>query len=143
MENHISVSKASRLLGIDRTELNEQLRAANIPTFEGNVDFELLKSVAPEISFCEEDIINRMRYIREDTTKRDRRSAGEKSLQDLKLEVDKLHTKLMVESRSADHYERILVDLARKLGELQASDNEEVRTIGASLCEWLRINVRD
>jgi hypothetical protein len=143
MENHISVSKASRLLGIDRAELNEQLRAANIPTFEGTVDFDLLKSVAPEISFCEEDIINRMRYIREDTTKRDRRMAGDKSLQELKLEVDKLHTKLMVETRSADHYERILVDLARKLGELQASDNAEVRTIGASLCEWLRVNVRD
>ena len=143
MENQISVSKASKLLGVTRAELSEQLRAANIPTFEGSVDYNSLKSIAPAISLCEQDIISRVRFIREDVSKRDRRDPGQMSHQELAAKVKRLSTNLMVESRTADQYERILVDLARKLGDLQTSENGEVRDIAASLCEWLRENVRD
>jgi CDP-4-dehydro-6-deoxyglucose reductase, E3 len=142
MENLISVAKASKLLGIKRSELNEQLRAAEIPTFEGNVDFEAVKAIAPAISLCEAEILDRVRYIRENGQKTDRHDAENRTVQDLAAEVSKLRTDLMVERRTADHYEQILVDLARKLGELQSSDNEETKVTAFGLCEWLRENIR-
>jgi len=142
MENLISVAKASKLLGIKRSELNEQLRAADIPTFEGNVDFEAVKAIAPAISLCESEILDRVRYIRENGQKTDRHEIENRSVQDLAAEVRKLRTDLMVEQRTADHYEQILVDLARKLGDLQSSDNEETKSTAFGLCEWLRENIR-
>mgnify|MGYP006966890556 CR=1 FL=1 len=142
MDNQISVSKASKLLGVTRAELNEQLHAANISTFEGKVDYESLKSMAPAISLCEQDIITRVRFIREDVSKRDRRKPDDMSHRELAAKVKILSTNLMVETRTSDHYEQILVDLAGKLGELQTSKNDEVRKIAISLCEWLRENVR-
>ncbi len=143
MDNQISVSKASRLLGMSRAELTAQLHAANIMTFEGKVDFESLKTVAPAINLCEEDILSRVRYIREDVTKKDRRNPDELSNQELAAKVKKLTTDLMVEARTADHYEKMLVELARQFGELQTSENDEVRKLAASLCEWLRKSIRD
>ena len=142
MENLISVAKASKLLGIKRSELNEQLRAAEIPTFEGNVDFEAVKAIAPAISLCESEILDRVRYIRENGQKTDRHDVENRTVQELAAEVRKLRTDLMVEQRTADHYKQILVDLARKLGELQSSDNEETKATALGLCEWLRENIR-
>ncbi|MBT3787116.1 MAG: hypothetical protein HN725_13505 [Alphaproteobacteria bacterium] len=142
MENLISVAKASKLLGMKRSELNDQLRAADIPTFEGNVDFEAVRAIAPAISLCESEILDRVRYIRENGQKTDRHELDDRSKQELVAEVSKLRTDLMVEQRTADHYERILVDLARRLGELQSSENEETKTTAFGLCEWLRENIR-
>jgi len=138
MENMISVSKASKLLGISRNDLIDQLSAANIPTFEGKVDFERLKSIAPALSLCEAEILDRVRFIRENVTKGDRGSLRGLSKQELIAQVNKLSTDLMVEARSADHYEKILVGVAVKLGDLQSSENEEVRKIALYLCDWLR-----
>jgi len=143
MSTQISLSKASRLLGISRSDLTEQLQAGNILTFEGSVDFESLRKIAPEISICEEEILSRMRHIREDVTKRDRRDPEELSRLELANKLKKISTDLMVESRTADQYEKVLVEMARKLGELQTSESQEVRNLATSLCEWLRVSVRE
>jgi hypothetical protein len=141
MENLISVSRASKLLGIKRSELNEQLSASNIPTFEGMVDFEEVKTIAPAISLCEAEIMDRVRIIREDTSKPLKGDLEEQSKEQLEAKVHKLSTDLMVETRNAERYEQVLVTLARKLGELQSSKSEDERKLAISLCEWLRAEI--
>jgi len=142
MENMISVSRASKLLGIKRSELNEQLRASNISTFEGMVDFEEVKSIAPAISLCESEIIDRVRIIRDNTSKLLKGDAEEQSREQLATKVHKLTTDLLVETRTVEHYEQILVTLARKLGDLQTSGEDGERNVADSLCEWLRAEIR-
>lgn len=142
MENMISVSKASKLLGIKRSELNEQLRASNISTFEGMVDFEQVKAMAPAISLCESEIMDRVRIIRDNPLKSLKSDVGEQSRGQLETKLHKLTTDLLVETRTVEHYEQILVTLARKLGDLQTSDNDGERKVAASLCEWLRAEIR-
>ena len=142
MENMISVSRASKLLGIKRSELNEQLRASNISTFEGMVDFEEVKSIAPAISLCESEIIDRVRIIRDNTSKLLKGDAEEQTREQLATKVHKLTTDLLVETRTVEHYEQILVTLARKLGDLQTSGEDGERNVAASLCEWLRAEIR-
>ena len=88
------------------------------------------------------EILDRVRYIRENPDKTDRHSRESRSIEDLTSEVNRLRTDLMVEKRTADHYEQILVDLARKLGDLQSSDNEETKATALELCNWLRENIR-
>ncbi len=134
----ISVSKASKLLGMSRSDFNDRLQASDVTTFEGKVDLDEVKAIAPEISLCQSEILDRVRYIRENTEIRDHDGLSNMSTNDLVAQVNKLTTDLMVERSSADHYEGILIQLARKLGELQSSDNEEVKRVGQSLCEWLR-----
>ncbi|MBT4589944.1 MAG: hypothetical protein HON14_15065 [Rhodospirillaceae bacterium] len=141
MENMISVSRASKLLGITRSELNEQLNASNIPTFEGMVGYEEVKSIAPTISLCEAEILDRVRFIREDTSKAFKGDPDEQTKEHLEAKVHKLTTDLMVETRNVDRYEQVLVTLARKLGELQSSKSEDERKLAITLCNWLRAEI--
>lgn len=141
MENMISVSRASKLLGIKRSDLNEQLRASNIQTFEGKVDYEEVRAIAPAISLCEAEILDRVRFIREDTTKPFGGDHDEQSKEQLEARVHKLTTDLMVETRNVERYEQVLVTLARKLGELQTSERDDERKLAITLCEWLRAEI--
>ena len=69
MDNSISVSKAAKLLGMKRSELNALLSAADIPTFEGAVDFEKVKCVSPSLDLSDPEILDRVKYIRENLAK--------------------------------------------------------------------------
>ncbi len=138
MANKISVSKAARLLQIQRSELQQRLLNSNIPTFEGAVDLDELRSIAPEISLCESDMLERVRFIRENDTRLNAVVTHNLDVEELAGEVRRLATDLMVERRTVDNYERILVALARRLGELQAEGSNDQRQLAFELCEWLR-----
>jgi len=63
----IRVSKASRLLGVKRSELNSRLEAAQIETFEGDVDYEKIKCIAPSLGANQPEL-NRVRLICENVS---------------------------------------------------------------------------
>ncbi len=138
MENGISVSKAAKLLGMKRAELNQRLSAADIPTFEGEVDFEKVKCIAPSLNLSDPEILDRVKYIRENIAKPLPGMIVDHQGKDLSVEVQKLTKDLMIETQTANHYRDIINDLAAKLGELQKSEIPEQRELGFELCQWLR-----
>ncbi len=131
------------MLGIKRSELTGRLRAAGIETFEGSVDLDEVKSIAPALELCESDNLLRIRYLREDVSKKIKQAQTAATPGDLDAEIRRLNSELMVERRSAEHYLEIIVELAERLGELQTSDNEAERKIGFDMCDWLRIKVNE
>lgn len=138
MDNLISVSKAAKLLGLKRSELNERLSAADIETFEGEVDFEKVKCIAPSLDLSDPEILERVKYIRENIAKPAPSMISDHQGQDLSVEVQKLTKDLMIETQTANHYRDIINDLAARLGELQKSKVPEEQKLGFELCQWLR-----
>ncbi len=138
MDNAISVSRAAKLLGLKRSELNERLSAADIETFEGEVDFEKVKCIAPSLDLSDPEILERVKYIRENLAKPIPNIIADHQGQDLTVEVQKLTKDLMIETQTANHYRDIINDLAEKLGELQKSKVPEQQELGLELCQWLR-----
>ncbi|HJO75028.1 MAG TPA: hypothetical protein QGH84_07440 [Rhodospirillales bacterium] len=138
MDNAISVSKAAKLLGLKRSELNERLSAADIETFEGEVDFEKVKCIAPSLDLSDPEILERVKYIRENMAKPVPSIITDHQGHDLTVEVQKLTKDLMIETQTANHYRDIINDLAAKLGELQKSKVPEQQELGLELCQWLR-----
>ncbi len=139
MGQRIGVSKAARLLGIKRSELNKRLEAANIETFEGAVDFEQVKCIAPSLEL-EDPELDRIQRIRESATYRETDDV-DGTVQDLKDRISRLGVELSIEAETAHEYRVLIEDVVAKLGELQASDDENRRHIGFELCEWLRNKV--
>ena len=136
MGQRIGVSKAARMLGIKRSELNKRLAAAKIETFEGEVDFEKVKCIAPLLEQTDPHL-ERMQRIRDNASYGDLdKSAGDGI--DLQSRVEHLSRELAIETETAAEYRKILEAVATKLGELQASESEEQRELGFELCEWLR-----
>ena len=138
MDNAISVSKAAKLLGMKRSELNKRLSAADIETFEGEVDFEKVKCIAPSLDLSDPEILDRVKYIRENMAKPVPSIITDHQGQDLSVEVQKLTKDLMIETQTANHYRDIINDLAEKLAELQKSKVPEQQELGLELCQWLR-----
>lgn len=139
MEQRIGVSKAARYLGIKRSELIKRLAAAKIETFEGEVDFEKIKCIAPQFEQIDPHL-SRLDKIREKTFFYD----GDKiqgSAEELQNRIKRLTVDAAIDAEVARDYLKIIEDVAAKLGTLQASDNEERRKIGFELCEWLRNKV--
>lgn len=139
MEQRIGVSKAARYLGIKRSELIKRLAAANIDTFEGEVDFEKIKCIAPQFEQIDPHL-SRLEKIRENTFYRDSDKI-QGSTEELQNRIKRLTVDAAIDAEMARDYLKIIEDVAAKLGTLQASDNEERREIGFELCEWLRHKV--
>ncbi len=139
MGQRIGVSKAARYLGINRSELIKRLAAANIDTFEGEVDFEKIKCIAPQFEQIDPHL-NRLEKIRENTFYRDSDKI-EGSTEELQNRIKRLTVNAAIDAEMAREYLKVIEDVAAKLGTLQASDNEERRQIGFELCEWLRHKV--
>ena len=139
MEQKIGLSKAARYLGIKRSELIKRLTAANIETFEGEVDFEKIKCIAPLLEPIDPHL-SRLQKIRENTFYCDADTL-QGSTEELQSRIKRLTVDAAIDAEMAREYQKIIEDVAAKLGTLQASDNEERRRIGFELCEWLRQKV--
>jgi len=139
MGQRIGVSKAARLLGIKRSELNKRLAAANIETFEGHVDFDKVKCIAPSLDMGDPEL-ERIQRIRESVsyTESDGLDGASREIKD---RIRHLSAEAAIEAETAREYRKIIEDVAARLGELQASENEERRRVGFELCEWLRNKV--
>ncbi len=137
MNERITVSKAAKLLSITRSELRKRLAAAHIETFEGEVDLEQVRCIAPNLKLADQEILDRVKYLRNDTTKAPRdETVG--SIHDLQAEVHKLSAALTIETQMAQHYRDIVEDLGRKLGQMQTADDPAERAAALKLCQWLR-----
>lgn len=143
MSQRIAVSKAARLLGISRGDLNRRLLAADIATFEGDVDLEQVKCIAPTLKLDGGGVLEeRVRYLR-DTLSKPQRGDTVVAKRDLEAEVRHLSAELIVESQMAAHYRNILEDVGRKLGEMQTAPDAATRAAAFELCEWLRARITD
>lgn len=139
MEKRIGVAKAARMLGVSRSELNKRLLAANIPTFEGEVDFEKVKCIAPALDFKENAVNERVEFIRKFAVAKRHTSAKDAPRRDATNDdVKKLKTNLMVEMNTARQYRQIIQDVAAKLGEMQVAETGARREVAFEICEWLR-----
>ena len=141
MSERISISKAAKSLGVSRAKLNQRLLAANVPMFEGKVDYEKLKCIAPVLGLEEENFISRIRSIRENAASMsDDRSL--KYVPDPENEIKRLRTELLVKDKEIEELEEILVDLTDRLGELQLNGTEQQKEISFEICKWLRNRVQ-
>ena len=61
MSERISVSKTVNLLSIKRSEMREGLTAADVDTFEGEVELEQMRCIAPNLKLTDQTILDKVR----------------------------------------------------------------------------------
>lgn len=135
MTRRIGVSKAAKLIGVSRSELNKRLLAAGIPTFEGEVDYEKVRCIAPNLSLEDSGLLDRMAYIRALPSKT---QDGTSHNTDPEDEIRRLTTALNVEAQTAAAYRAVLVDMMEELGRMQTAEIGDRRELAFELCAWLR-----
>jgi len=137
MGEHISIAKAARLLGIDRHELCDRLCRAGIEGFEGAVDLDALKAIAPKLNVNDPKVSERLRLIRQTARRRQAVAVPRKAEFELQDELDKMHNKWLVERKKAQEYSAFLDLLVDELGHWQASENKAQAQFAIEFSAWI------
>lgn len=141
MGEMIGISKAARLLGLDRLELRRRIDSAGIPTFDGMVSFDALDRVLPNLGFDESEIVERTRLIRENARAL-RHDPRVRPPDDLAQEVRNLTSALLIERRRLERFKKIFDDLSFHLGHEQDSTDPKRREFAHELTAWLVEKIR-
>ena len=137
MTTKIDISRAAREMGLARKDLRQRLRNAGVPMFEGKVDLEQLRQVAPQWDLLQSTAVAEAKRIQDAATAvRDRKALGGGD-RDPEAELRKVSKKLLLAQGQVKHLDQICQDLIDRLGELQSSSDPACRDLALELSGWL------
>lgn len=137
----LSVSKAARMLGISRFDIQNQINSGKLQTHEGYVTTDSLRLAYPNINFHSEQDqqIKKMQRIKNDAmlkshTNDAMHSENEKALTTV---IAALKSKLYKEEIKNKHYEHVFEELNTKLVILEEHCHSKDKEYLHTLQEWI------
>jgi len=137
----LSVSKAARMLGISRFDIQNQINSGKLQTHEGYVTTDSLRLAYPNINFHSEQDqqIKKMQRIKNDAmlkshTNDAMHSENEKALTTV---IAALKSKLYKEEIKNKHYEHVFEELNTKLVILEEHCHFKDKEYLHTLQEWI------
>lgn len=119
MAKRISLSRAARLVGVKRGTLQQQIRAGELKTFEGEIILADLLQLYPNAQFEDSSMLERVEQIIEQATFINPEAAARKPDNvALTSRVMSLSEDLSRQKRLTGRYRRMLADLREKLQQL-------------------------
>jgi CDP-4-dehydro-6-deoxyglucose reductase len=143
MARLVSVARAARIIGVDRKNLQGQIRRGELPTFEGQIDIDLIQDLYPTTRFEDSGALERTRHIKE--TAFGRRVMSRilpDSNEDLANKNHNLQKDLAIERLKARRYEDLVHALGRELNKLQENATREQSMTIACLKGWLLVQLK-
>jgi hypothetical protein len=134
MHRYIDVSRAARLAGVSRAEIQRLVADSSLATFEGKIEYAALVNVFPEIKDSRSSMVEIVSQIKEDAVRKKTNSqggGGKPSMATLQHQVDDLRKDLDYYRQRADDYRSILLELRPKLESLQqkSEHKQHIQTI--------------
>jgi len=135
MPQHLTLSRAARLIGVRRGALQSKIRSGELATFEGMVSVADLQRVFPQASLQDSTELERMERIKDAAFARRLREQLLPNADVLAARLTAMSTeRAQVEAR-LEHYREIVDALRRKLREIGESGSP--RAAAAGLLDWL------
>ena len=137
----LSVSKAARMLGISRFDIQNQINSGKLQTHEGYVTTDSLRLAYPNINFHSEQDqqIKKMQKIKDDAMLKSHindamHSENEKALTTI---IAALKSKLYKEEIKNKHYEHVFEELNLKLVILEEHCHSKDKKYLHTIQEWI------
>ena len=141
----LSVSKAAKILGISRFEIQEQINNGKLQTHEGYVTTDSLKLAYPHTNLDSEQDkhIHKMQKIKKDAVSKSAAVDNMQSDNDKMWVsmVEKLKTKLYQEQLKNQHYEMVFEALNRRLQALEKCCHSQDKEALNKLQSWIDSNL--
>lgn len=138
MARAISISRAARLVGVSRIELQKKIRDGALPSFDGEITLDDLLACYPNAQLEDDSEYKRVAHIKE-------RAFGkrvfERALPDaevLAARITKLGRELSGAQMRVNHFNTLLDRLQSRLNELEGQFHTEDRGIMRELKSWLK-----
>ncbi|MBI1175499.1 MAG: 2Fe-2S iron-sulfur cluster binding domain-containing protein [Sideroxydans sp.] len=137
MSQSITLSRAARLVGVTRGELQKKIRDGTLPSFDGSVTLDDLLASYPDAQLEDNTEYSRVTRIKE-------RAFGKRVFERAMPDVEVLAARITEISRELSHsrtrtthFNILLERLRGKLDEIEQQCNAEDKTIMSDLKSWL------
>ncbi len=138
MTELLSLSRAARLAGVTRAELQKRIRGGELETFEGKIAVSDLLRLYPEVNLDRSAILERVALIKETATPR--LQQGDTVLPDSRVLVSRLQdfSELLLKNTTALHaLEAILEEVGERLAGALAAEPPRMGDALRELSAWL------
>lgn len=134
MHRYIDVSRAARLAGVSRAEIQRLVAEKSLVTFEGKIEYGALVALFPEIRDSRNSMVEIVAQIKDDAVSKQtnsQSSSGKPNAAALQHEVDELRRDAHYHRQRARKYRAILMELRPKLESLQqkSEHKQHIQTI--------------
>ena len=141
MTQTISLSRAARLVGVTRYELQKRIRKGELPSFDGSVTLDDLLASFPDAQLEDNTEYARVTRIKE-------RAFGKRVFERALPDIEVLAARIAEMSRAlsnaetrVNHYNTLLERLQQRLQELEKHCSGENRAVMSELKKWLKQEV--
>lgn len=138
MPELLSLSRAARLAGVSRGEIQKEIRKGHLMTFEGEVSLSQLENVYPNISLTDSSVIERLERIQERAANKIQ-NLEPPSRRVLMDEVERLQLALDDAHAEIDKYHELVMTLSKRISVIRQSSNcpHEQRMVLQALTAWI------
>lgn len=137
MGQHVGISKAAHLLGIDRHDLQRMIRSGELHTFEGEVDMDELRHHYPTMALEENMMAERVALIRGAAFARRVRERVMPESEELEIRLHKRDVALGVAEAQLKKYRGCIEELAQLMGDLNREASEDQKELIRVINSWL------
>ncbi len=138
MTQSISLSRAARLVGVTRNELQKRIRDGKLPSFDGFINLDDLLASYPNAQLGDNGEYARVVHIKE-------RAFGKRVFERAMPDVEVLAARVTEMSRELSgaqtrimHFNTLLDRLQNKLSEIEGSCHVEDKTIVNNFKTWMK-----
>ncbi|MBF0252085.1 MAG: hypothetical protein HQL35_15830 [Alphaproteobacteria bacterium] len=133
----ISIAKCAKALEIKHRDFSRRLASAGIETFEGKVDVDDVKRIAPNFTLDDQTICETVRLIRQTARRRGAVAPPHKPERELQDDLDRMHNKWLLERKRAQEYRDFVDNLVTHLGQMQESQDPNEAAWAVRLSAWI------
>ncbi len=137
MGHLVALATAVRMLGINRAELQRLVHDGELAAPDGMVDIDHLRALYPSLALKDSLVFERIQLIKTTAFSRRVRSTVAPERDALESQLERRNAELSLERAMAKKYRELVEELARKLAQMQNSDDPAQRRVISELNGWL------
>lgn len=136
MEHHLNISRAAKLVGISRRQIQRDIKAGNLDVFEGDVTVNSLLQFYPQVKLDNERELERVERIQQQAVFKVQMDSlpSERILAD---QLNKLQAKYLESERKVAEYEALLMESKLRLEIMQKDCDRKQKQILTAFIGWM------
>jgi hypothetical protein len=141
MEHHLNISKAAKLVGIGRRQIQQEIKAGNLDVFEGDVSVSSLQKFYPQLKLDNEKELDRVERIQNNAVYKVQMDSlpSERVLAE---QLNRMQVKLLEAEQRVSEYEGLLMESKHRLEIMQKDCDRKQKQTLAAFIGWMTAQYR-
>lgn len=142
MDHMIDVSRAARMTGVSRHEIQHHISTGNLPAFDGRVYVSALREIYPDFDASPSSMVEVVSKIREDAWLKACRDDKPHTWEELQEENRNLRRELAFYQTQCRFYRGVVKDIKGMLADLETRLQPGQKPFLAAVCHWIEGKLR-